>query len=431
MTKLDYLKLAVQLQLYIKRSWFISCFALVKQPPSSIEYEGQVFKQPWGYACVVNGELQPIEDTNANDPLFTFKDKVTIDSTWVSNTQSPVETTIGNVLFNAVCILSSFGSKYPFPVGRVSVTTIENTIAPKLQDTPPEGQGRNQALFYVDEYVKFVDSLQFLSSLSKLTVYSATPKSLTPPTGIEEFKKQLLVKYDGKLHDPVELSKFEQELLDFDDAYLKDDPGYGTFLKGKVKDTARKNMFLSVGATSGFDDSLEIKPVTNSLQEGWPTDPEQFVPMMNNLRAGSYSRGAETVKGGVAAKVLLRAANNYTIQATDCQTPLGITRTFDEKNIEKLVGRTVIEGKTTKLVESLDQAKSYIGNKILVRSPMYCRADGPNLCRVCAGERLFKFPTGVTIPLTEISSIILAASLKKMHSNSLSTAKIDLQKHFT
>lgn len=438
MTKIEYLKLALQQRLYGKKEWLISSFAIVKTPPTVMEYLGQVFKQPWGYAAVVaiegedNFKLEPIADTKANEPLFTFKDRVTIDRSWIPNApEEPVETTIGNILFNYICILSSFGPKYPFILGTVTVKKIENTVAPKLQDTPKEGVGRNQAVFYVDEYVKFVDSLQFISNLSQLLSISATPKALVAPTGIVEFKQQLLAKYEGKLHDPVELSKFEDELLAFDKEFLKDDPAYGTFLSGKILHTARKKMFLSIGADKGFSDSLDVIPVTNSLEEGWPADPVQFTALMNSTRSGSFSRGAETVKGGVSAKVLLRAANNYTIQDTDCGSKLGISRIFDETIINKLVGRYLVSKDTPLLIEKIDQANQYLNKKIIVRSPMYCRLEGPNICRVCAGEKLFKFPTGVTIPLTEISSIILATSLKAMHSNVLSTAKLEPEKHFT
>ena len=69
-----------------------------------------------------------------------------------------------------------------------------------------------------------------------------------------------------------------------------------------------------MGAEGGnFTDKVTITPVINSLQEGWPTDPVEFTAMMNGLRYASFSRGSETVKGGVSAKYLLRAGNNFKI----------------------------------------------------------------------------------------------------------------------
>lgn len=438
MTKLEYFKMGLDLGLHYHKAWLISCFTLTKDAKVRDE-PGWLVKQPWGYAYIKEDKsLEPITDSKPNMPLLAFKDKVTIDSTWASNVNEPIETCIGNVLFNALCILTTFGSTVPFQVGRVSVPKIENFIAPLLMDTPLTNNGqvdeqaqRDPSKIYVDQYVKFIDALQFISNLSSLAAWSATPKSLVAPTGLKEFKEQLLQQYEGKLNDPVELSKFEQALLDYDQKFLEDDPAYGTFLQGKILHTARKKMFLSIGSDRDFKDSLTVTPVTDSLQDGWPTTETEFTAMLNGSRIGSFSRGAETVKGGVSAKILLRAGNNYTIEDTDCQSTLGIRRIFTDKTIQKLVGRYQVTNNGPVLIETEEQAKALLNSKIILRSPMYCRLGHAQLCRVCAGEKLFKFPTGITIPLTEISSIILATSLKAMHVSSLTTAKLSLQEHFS
>lgn len=438
MTKKEYLKLAIGLGYHYYKAWLISAFSITRDNPSNLKY-GDIIKQPWGFSYIKEDlSSEPITDSKPNQPLFIFKEAITIDSSWFKNVKEELTTTVGNVLFNAICIEPSFNDKIPFQLGRVSVPKIETIIAKSLKDTPLDELGNiNESLktdtisVYTDEYIKFIDSLQFISNLAQLATWSSTPKGLVKPTGLEEFKQSLLKKYEGKLTDPVELSKFEQELLEFDDEFLKDDPAYGTFLKGKILHTARKKMFLSIGADNDFKNSLEVTPVTNSLEDGWPSDPTEFTAVINGSRIGSFSRGAETVKGGVSAKILLRAGNNYIIEDTDCNSTLGITRVFTEKTIDKLVGRYLLTPKGPVLVEDQEQARSLLNNKILLRSPMYCRLDGSRICRICSGEKLFKFPTGITIPLTEISSIILATSLKAMHQNTLTTAKLDLLTHFT
>ena len=238
-------------------------------------------------------------------------------------------------------------------------------------------------------------------------------------------------KYKGKLGDPIELTKYEKELSDFDHDFVKDDPGYGTFLKGKVMDTARKKMYLNIGSEMSFGNNLKVEPVLSSLNDGWPTDSKSFTNMMNGSRAGSYSRGAETVKGGVSAKYLLRAANNFHIQDTDCGTKLGFERIFTEANVNQLVGRYLIDGNKLIHIENNTIASNYLNKSVILRSPMRCKLDGDNICKICAGDNLNKYPTGVTIPLTEISSIILTASLKLMHTNALKTARMDIKKVFS
>lgn len=431
MKKLDYLKLAIQQKLYFKRAWITSLVSITK-PISGETYIGQLITESWGYNFI-NSENTPekIEDSVSNQALFGFADRIQVDSSWCPNVEGTLETSIGNLLFNLICIVESFGTKLPFITGKASVSKIEDIIAPRLLDTPEPGGQRSPVDFHVDEYIKFVDSLQFIKALSLLCTISATPKAILPPVGIKEFKAQLNEKYKGKLSDPVELTKYEKELSDFDHAFVKDDPGYGTFLKGKVMDTARKKMYLNIGSEMGFGNNLKVEPVLSSLNDGWPTDSQSYTNMMNGSRAGSYSRGAETVKGGVSAKYLLRAANNFHIQDTDCGTRLGFKRIFTEANINQLIGRYVIEGNKLVHIQNNTIASNYLNKLVILRSPMRCKLEGDNICKICAGDNINKFPTGVTIPLTEISSIILTASLKLMHTNALKTARMNIQDVFS
>lgn len=434
MNKLDYLKYAISQGCHKKKAWLVSVFGTIKEETNPLEnsYPGKIIKKAWGYAFVnSSAEIVDLEGFNKEDRVvFTFKEPITVDSSWCENAKEPVQTTIGNLIFNLLAMVPAFNSKIPFVTGRVSISAIEDIVATKLRDTPELNEPRSTEYIYVDEYLKFCDALTFISGLSQLTCWAATHKNVRGPTGIKEFKAQLLTKYEGKLTDPVELAKFEQELVDFDGKYLEGDPSFGTLVTGKVRNVARKKMYLSLGSEKDFSGSLKATPVINSLEEGWPTDPEQFVAMMNGLRFGSFSRGSETVKGGVSAKILLRAANNFKIIDTDCGTQLGIRRNFNQSNINKLIGRYVLD-KTSTLVENNDVASNYLNKDIVVRSPMFCKLEGDRICKICAGTRLSQFPTGMGIPVTEISSIILAASMAAMHAQVLSTAKLDFNKHFS
>lgn len=434
MKKIDYLKLVIENKTYSKKSWMIMAFSITRENADkylSDSYIGRLVNQDWGYSFI-NKDLQlvKIDDAVPNEPLFTFKDKLIVDNTWLQNIKDSTPTTIGNLLVNAICIASVFGSKIDYLTGPITVSRVENIIAKNLQDNPKDGI-MSDKFFYVQEYIKFVDSLQYISSLTQLSSYAATPKILVAPTGIKEFKKQLLEKYKGKLNDPVELSKFEKELLAFDSEFLKDDPANGKFISGKIKNIARKKMFLDMGGEAGFSESLDLVPITNSLEEGWPTDPVQFAALLNTLRAGSFSRGAETIKGGVTAKVLLRAANNFKIIDKDCNSNLGIRRFYNEEDIEQLIGRYVIVNNKTIFIENKDMANNYKEKNIVVRSPMYCKLEGDNICKVCAGAKLSKQPTGITISLTDISNIIIATSMSAMHSKELTTQKMEIEKVFS
>lgn len=430
MKKLDYLKYAIQQKLYSKKAWMISLFSVFQEGENSWKedpYKGRLVTQPWGLSFVnESGELEKIDDSKQMTPLFTPADRLMIDNSWASNCKESVETSVGTLLFNHICLITCFGNKLDYMVGRISVAQVEAEIVPRLKSNPKPGEARNDVDIYVDEYIALGRSFEYLKGMLQLCAYAATPKGLVAPTGIKEFKAQLNRKYEGKLTDPVQMAAYEAELKKFDDEFMKDDPTYGKFTSGKVANISRKKLFLTVGSETGFKETAEIIPVTNSLQEGWPTDPVEYTSMMNGIRTGSYARGAETVNGGVAMKYMLRAANNFKIKSEDCGSKLGIRRLYTKANASSLVGRTLIDAGKQILVENENQLGNYLGKVLTVRSPMYCKMEGDTLCKVCTGEKLGRYETGLTIPLTEISSILLAASMAKMHTSGLSSAEMDL-----
>ena len=432
MNKFEYFKKAIKAKCYNSKAWIISILAITQEDPESYiknPYAYKVVQMPTGFSFVDpenEGRLTKIDTDSLNVPLFTPRDVIEIDSSICPNALEPVTTTIGGVLFNVISLVESFGDKIPYQNGLVSISKIENMIAQKLRDTPEDGAERSKDVFYVDELLAFNKSISFLENLSQLCVYAATPKNIVAPPEIDEKKMKLIQEYGDRLSDPVILAEYESKLKAIDAEWLKDDPSYGILMSGKITNMSRKGMFLTVGAGHGFKESTKVTPVLNSLQDGWPKDPDQFTAMINVSRAGSFFRGSDTVKGGVSAKALLRAISNFVIMDEDCGASLGFRKAITEKNYKKLVGRYCILQNTRMmwtLIESTDQAKEYIGKTLIVRSPLYCKLKEDTVCRYCAGENLFRNPVGLTSAATEISSIILATSLAQFHGTMLATNK--------
>lgn len=431
MKKIDYLKLSLQNSIHRTVAWVFSVFTLTKtnENPNDITYL-RLMRTDTGYSFFNSeAKLEVIEDADKDQPLFKFLDRVNIDNTWAINVTEPLETSIGNILFNAWSIVPSFGKKFPFPTGKISIDKIEKQIAPKCLSTPTTESERSDQYYYIDEYLKMIETLQFIESFSSISIISATQKNMTPPKGIKEYKEKLMKEYSGRLTDPVILAEFESKLMAFDKEYLKDDESLGKFTTGKILHTARKKMFLNHGAEPGFTEKTKVNPIITSLDEGWPTDPVLYTEMMNGLRSGSYFRGAETVNGGVAAKILLRASNNFKIEDRDCGATLGISRSYNENNVDTLVGRYILQGSKTLFIENKTIANNYLNQELKVRTPMYCKLEGDKICKVCAGQRLSQFKDGMAIPLTNISFILLYAAMKKMHNSALTTAKLDLHSY--
>ena len=77
-----------------------------------------------------------------------------------------------------------------------------------------------------------------------------------------------------------------------------------------------------------------------------------------------------------------------------------------------MVGRFM---KTSRGVEEITDPKAIEGKTIEIRSPLYCKLGGKNLCKVCCGKKLEGYESGVSLLVTDISGTILKSSLKLMH----------------
>ena len=373
--------------------------------------------------------LTPIEGYSIGSPIFGFKDRILLKAGDVLNLDKDIETTLGNLLFNIICLVNAFGKKIPYINKNVSVGEIEDLIAANLFDTPKPGEQRDDQKYYVDEYLKFVNAVFYLTNFSQLCVWGATEKVLTPPPGIVEFKNALLKKYEGQLHDSTVLAKIDDELIRFDSEYLKGDPGENFLISAKSRKIVRKRKFLMYGGEAGLDESTKIDPITNSLDQGWQL--EKFPAMNNALRAGTFNRGAQTELGGESVKWLLRASSNIVVASDDCRTTVG--RPFDvtAKNHKKLIDFTVLINNESVFVKDEEQSSSYIGTKLMVRSPMYCKMDKTDFCKACVGRKLSENPTGLSMTISEYGSAFLSLFMKAMHGKSLDMVKLDIKASIT
>jgi len=446
MKKLDYFKLAIAYSnIYEYKDWYIKCFNILLRDDLEDNWKKNpirfdIVKKPDGIYFVdiiQNNNEKPeytlikIEDAKPNEPLFNFTDPIEIEANFLKNVKTKTQTLIGNVIINAAAIVPCFGDKIEFINGSIVTSRLESIIVPKVNKRPNEFDVERPGEVSLKSFLEFVDRISFFTNISKTTVLPATEKSITVSKDFKKKKEELLKKYEGKLNDPVEVVKYEKELLDIHKEYLKDDPTYGKMLSGKVLNVASKKMFLSFGDERTFENKKEAKPVLTSLEEGWDTSEDVYKNYINSLRSGSYARGAETVKGGVAAKVLLRSIGGLNIQTTPCDTKKGIIRIFNEKDYTKLVDRYIKINNQWKHIENQDEAKQYIGKEVEVRSPMWCTAENNSICYACLAGRYKEDVNGITTLALEISNTILYMFMKLMHGVALDTVNIELEDMLT
>lgn len=432
MHKNDYFIQALKSGTYKYNHWIFTCFSITFENENAWKenpYPFRIVKDVLGYSYVNPEnpeELIKLTGYVQGSPLFGFQDRIELKAGDVENLDTDIVSTTGNILFNKMCLVNAFGKKIKFMNKRVSISEIEMMISSIMEDTPKKDEPRLDKFIYVDEYLIFVDSVFYLTNFNQLCVWGATEKVITPPPGIKEFKAQLVEKYKDSLNSSTTIARMDKELVEFDAEYLKGDPGLNFLLSNKSRAIVRKKKYLAYGAEPGLDDSVNLTPIINSLDEGW--DISRFPEMNNALRAGSFNRGAQTELGGESVKWLLRASSNIVITEDDCGSTIGKPVFVTSDNHKKLIDFTILINGEKKLIEPDTDTEQYIGKNLMVRSPMYCKLDYTDYCSTCVGKKLGKNPTGLSMTISEYGSSFLGIFMSAAHAKQISLQKADLSK---
>lgn len=425
MKKRDYAILATKNGMFKQSWWMFSVFAIAenqeKPKPFSIKREaGKVY-----FLNAEGTEWVVIDDAKVDDPLFVKGDQLEIVQGDIPNLkEAKLTTTYRKLVFNWIVLVWPFGDKIDYiQKDDIGPDDIESLIEPRLTDDSLKDKGAKPDAIFVSEYLKFTESVDYLTTFTTLFVPGVTTGAIIISPQVKELRDKLLKEYADQLTDPAILAKIDAELIALDKKVMADDPAAGFLIDKKSYSIVRKKLFYMLGAEEGFKESTSVDPVTKSLAEGW--DVEKFPTMMSIQRAGSYNRGAETALGGEQVKWMLRASSNVRITVDDCGSTTGMPRMVSEKNIENFIGMTAVENGNNVFLTD-DNIKSYVGKRIYLRSPMFCKLESTDFCRVCVGARLAEHPTGASAAVAKYGDVFLSLFMKKMHGNMVSVAELDL-----
>lgn len=447
MKKLDFYVDALNAGAYRRKDWVISAFSVVRDLPSfdmdaSMELGAGEVKNPDLYSIrygrestevfvPVGGgaEWVVIQDTVPFTPLFYPGDDLEVTPQMAPNCKQPVASTYGDLLFNWIALIEPFHDRIDYQVGPVKIGAIERIIAKKLVDDPEiSGIEPTPDQIPVKMYMRFGRCVGALAGFTQVFVPTLTPKSLQTDPAVYKRREELLEQNKDRLHDPVVVSKIQNELIEMDKAWLQGDPSEGFLLSNKTWGTARKRMFLIHGPEAGFNEGGSAELVVNSLEEGWDTD--KLVAMFNSTRAGSFYRGALTALGGEAVKFFMRVFQNVAISEDDCGATLGVKRTIEKGQGEYYAGLwEIAPGGPILLTE--ERAKSLEGKTILTRSPQFCKTQGTDFCAKCVGEALAAISFAIGAESTSVASKFMDIMMASAHAKELKTAKLDIMEAFT
>jgi len=422
---LDYFKKAVKLDYLSDFQWFIDMLTYIEED----NYEDRFIKiEDKSFFVKIkendNEELFLITD-DYKEPVLNIKTKITIEKGFLPNVEEDLETTVGRVIANYVLLSRVFGDKIKYINQPFTVSDIEDGYIAKYLEIDKN----NPKNITVDEYTKFVDSVSYLTRLNRIIVHAGTPKILTRPEGIEEYRQKLIEEAKKKYGEDAMsrldvVGEIDKKLEEYEREYLKDDPTLAPKISGKTMG-ALKKMYASYGHGGDFFyNDGKAHYIEESLEEGWRDNQEDITILYNDIRMASYKRGAETQKGGYTAKQGLRATTDLKIVKGDCGSRVGLSVKLTKDNYKSYIGRYMIQNNKPVLITE-DNVKPLIGKTISIRSPMFCHMD-THFCSTCMGKNVENYENGISIMVINMAGVILNASMKAMHDQSIKLAKLDM-----
>ena len=408
--------------------WLISLLCITKPKEEPIYPYGFWVEEGIAYGYIpteTDLEAVVIEGYQKGQPLFQYNESITVPPGVLPNAKEGVETTVGRLIMNVALLVYPFWDKIPYINKKFHTGDVEDIIAKRLVDDPKEGEegSDNKEDIYCYEFLKFTEGALWLTNFTQVCVPGVTEKALVPPPEAANRLKELIEKHKDSLHDASTIVKIQDELIAMDKAYLADDRSMG-FLINPNKDfnIVRLRLFLTFGFGMTFREDGKIDYIPQPLTEG--TDLSKLPEYTNISRAGTFSRAAETMLGGVAVKELLRASNNLSLKEEDCGSGLGLDYLITDKNKDYFIGyHAILNGNTVLLTKEILAGK--VGSIITVRSPAYCNTKDTGYCRVCCGPHLSRHPTGLSSAISALGSAFMYLMMKAMHGKVSAVKKLD------
>ena len=429
-TLTDYLVKAINLDYPADFQWLTGMFSFIAEK----EYEDEfiIIQDNQFFVKLKNEEDNEKIDnyllmSNYENAILTPKTQIKVAANSIPYLKEDVDTTVGRLIANYLLILRIFKGKVDYINNKFDVSTIENKYIVKLLASPDDKDIDKKIT--IEEYTKFIDTVSYLTRLNRFIVHAGGPDFMTRPDGIETYRKKLIEEAKKKYgEDAMErldvIGEIDKKLEAYEKEATKDDPAMLMEVEGKTKQ-ALKKMYGAYGHGGDFFyNDGKAHYLENSLEEGWDDTKEAITILYNDIRTGSYSRGAETQKGGYAAKQGLRATTDIKIVKGDCGSKVGLDSLITEKDKETYIGRYIISnGKPLLLTdENIDK---YINKVVTLRTPMFCHMEN-HFCSTCMGEQAKNYQNGIAIMVINMAGIILNTSMKAMHDQSIKIVKLNL-----
>lgn len=428
MNKVQYFLAAINANLYTELEWCIAAFsAVVKRPTlSEATHEFQLIydgSDPKSLFTTVrtDGNLTAVKiiGSDINTALFKAKEGVDIKEGDIKGlVTGNINTSYGIILGNMYLLHYPFGGKFKF-INDVIDGGFDKSLSTLLRDTPKDGKPRNPNFIYPDEYMRYGEACGAVAGLDKLFSTAGSANTLSVSPTVIELRDRLIKEHAHELDDIRVQANIEQQLVAADkESFKGDDDALDFLVSRKSFNPTRKKQLIMVGGSSGFGGANggTASFIPTSLKDGW--DIKDLPVYANEARSGSFFRGKETALGGTEVKNATRMAQNFKLIAEFCNTDRGKPEMVTEETKRKFVGRN-IKGMDGVIAITKDNVDSYVGKRVEVYSPQYCKVPGDGYCNTCIGANWSLLKDGLGTALTNIGDVLMAERMGRMHGKAL------------
>lgn len=445
MKKLDYLKLVYTDKAYAFKNTVIGMVSV--QIQNDEESKNNFQKSPLGvwvednkFKFRYNGEEHTISDaTYKEEPLFDKDEILSVTPEFHPFIHEPMETTFGILLFNIVLFWDVYGSPCPIKYvnGKIGEKTIKSLISDVLVDevvpTEEEKQDPNWNPYPQGKFPKsicvekFNHHMNYLLGFDAYFIRSSSIAALSPSPKVMKRKKELFEEFKDTLEDPVVFNKVVAELVKLDMEEMRASYSNTFFTKAKFISDNRKRMFIAFGIEDNPEEGGHTI-LKRSLEESW--DMEEISAYVNSTVSGAYQRGKATGEGGADVKKTIQLVGAVESVQNNCGTNRTETVLIASHNKNNWIGSYANKGNSGNDIIHLTDSNidSYVGKKVNMRVPAFCKEPDGNYCSTCLGDDLGQYQTQVSSNVTRIPTEFMLSRMKAYHVASVSTVKLDLEK---
>lgn len=434
MTKIEYLYAACKSGAWRRLVWRMGIFNVCVFPEdneSPVQYDLTFIDgmpHYWESADDDSpGEWIAITDGKKDEELFFPETVLPLPKAEYPGLEEDITTTVGRYVLNWVVIYYAFGTRLPYlrEGGPMSYAKQMYERCVDNETDLPE----DETVIRPSMVDRFVNGLSELAPMAKAISPTGTLRSFTVHPDAYKVRDALLLKHKDELDNPAVIAMIEKALDELDTEWLSGDQSIQFYASKKAR-MRRRKLMLFYGIEASFHEGTDYTLIPNALVEVDKFGMENLVAKYNSIREGSYSRGAETAKGGEQVRIIQMIFQNHRIVEGDCGTKLTHPVLITEANAGRYIGmNAMVGGKPTMI--TADMMKASMGKILLLRRPILCQLPHIDCCATCASADKAKEPRAIAADISTAFSNVMGVAMAKMHGSENIVREFKPQIHIT